>query len=208
MWRTELLKSEGAGVWCLLLPVGLGADCWATELETWIICNAWLLATELVIWIWDNKNIYVLYCNACCYYNATVAFACLNWCNAATIMLLLLVWIDVWIGAKIRGGAVKICYWMSCFYASWNFGSFGKYRNRTELPETEVVRFLPLKRTDRYLLSRNRSSVGTEEPNRTEEPFGSVPPECPARMPTVGPKSWELAQPGAHPEEILLHPKS
>jgi len=28
--------------------------------------------------------------------------------------------------------------------ASRNFGSFGKYRNRTELPETEVVRFLPL----------------------------------------------------------------
>ena len=154
----------------------LGA-CWATELVLyWILCNACWVAVmcaatmccghlKLVIWIWDNKNIYVLYCNACCYYNVTVA--CLNWCNAATIMLLLLVWIDVWIGAKIRGGAVKICYWMSCFYASWNFGSFGKYRNRTELPETEVARFLPLKRTDRYLLSRNRSSVGTEEPNRS-----------------------------------------
>ena len=108
------LKVLVLGAWCLLLPVGLGADCWATELETWILFNAWLLATELVIWIWDNKNIYVLYCNACCYYNATVAFACLNWCNAVTIMLLLLVWIDVWIGAKIRGGTIKICYWMSC----------------------------------------------------------------------------------------------
>ena len=96
----------------------------------YIICSIHILII--------NKNIYVLYCNACCYYNATVA--CLNW--------------------------------MSCFYTSWNFGSFGKYRNRTELPETEVARFLPLKRTDRYLLSRNRSSVGTEEPNRT--------PKCPA----------------------------
>ena len=46
--------------------------------------------------------------------------------------------------------------------------------------------------------------------------FGPTPPECaraqeiadPALIPIVGPKPGELAQPGAYPGKVLLHPKS
>ena len=54
------------------------------------------------------------------------------------------------------------------------FGSFGKYRNRTESTDTEFPRYRVSAGTDRYRL--------TEEPNlygyRRTEPIGSVLPNA------------------------------
>jgi hypothetical protein len=52
------------------------------------------------------------------------------------------------------------------FCASWKFGSFGYNQNRTEGTETEVSRFLILKRTEWFLVFRNQTFSRTEEPNR------------------------------------------
>jgi hypothetical protein len=52
-------------------------------------------------------------------------------------------------------------------------GSSVKNRNRTERTETEIRRFLCLKRTNWFLFSENRISERTKEPN------GSVRTECP-----------------------------
>jgi len=51
--------------------------------------------------------------------------------------------------------------------ARGEFGSFGYNRNRTEGTEPEVSRFLVLTGTERFLFFINRTSPGTEEPNRS-----------------------------------------
>jgi hypothetical protein len=47
------------------------------------------------------------------------------------------------------------------------FGSFGKYRNRTERTDTDFLRYRGFSRTDRYLLRQEPNLCKyTEEPNR------------------------------------------
>ena len=70
------------------------------------------------------------------------------------------------------------------FSFSTKFGSIGYNRNRTERTEPEISQFLVLKRTERFLFFRNRTSLRTEEPNRSVrlEPNAQPEPKSTGRL--------------------------